>query len=496
MEQPDVFAALALDFIQQLPAQQRKTAAPFSGVLSEQIKLFQPEIEKLQGQIVSHASGDFVAVFRKPFSAVFCAISLHRMFAVLSQALPELERIQLRIGIHADSPSGHEPRAQQHLIDQAHALKELVPGGHIFVSPAVASTIDATFELKPAGRHKLTAAAEPLGIFELIPPPIKPLPTRRIDFLQLRLPLTAALALLIIGGTAYGYVGYTRLTESALALWSQIPLERVQRQLQSLLGFDQGLATPQSPPKEETLEGSDARPAQKELSPTPDRKAVMLLPTTEPEKDAVTTHPLHASSPLSPALAKQLLPVPRLEELERHKVTEPLSLETQASVIIAAGQPQTRKLTQGNSSHTAALSIPKPRPRPAQYSEPTLRQIKLSTVSTMMTRSAEGPVIILPEQVLEQNSRVSPVASSCESLRRAFDRGALVPSVDPGAYKRLLKCQQQKLYYNREKPQRLGTAIANRQRDAGGTTTSGDSGSSGNGASGGKSNGRGNSKGN
>ena len=212
MERPLPAAALALDFIQQLPSEQSETSAPLSGLLTEQINLFELEIEKLGGQITSHASGDFVVLFRESVSAAICAVSLHRMFAALSQGFPELERFQLRIGIHAEASTGDDTQAQQKCIEIAHQLKELVPGGAIFISRFVASTIDKTAlaQVRQAGKHKLAAAPEPLGIFELIPPGIKPLQIRRrSQFAQLRLPLAAALTLFIIGGTSYGYLVQT-----------------------------------------------------------------------------------------------------------------------------------------------------------------------------------------------------------------------------------------------------------------------------------------------
>jgi hypothetical protein len=241
MEQPLPAAALALDFIQQPSPEQSDSSAPFSGPLTEQINLFELEIEKLGGQITSHASGDFVVLFREPVSAAICAVSLHRMFAALSQGFPELERFQLRIGIHAEANAGDDTQAQQKCIEIAHELKELVPGGSIFISRAVASTIDETgpVELRPAGEHKLPAAAEPLGIFELIPSPIKPLAIRRrSQFAQLRLPLAAAVGLLIMGGTSYGYLYQAGAVEwpPALGLWLETARVTAQQQIDSSIG--------------------------------------------------------------------------------------------------------------------------------------------------------------------------------------------------------------------------------------------------------------------
>jgi hypothetical protein len=64
MERLPAVAAIVIDFIQRLPAEQSERAEPLSGVLTEQRRLFEPEIEKYQGLITSHASGELVALFQ------------------------------------------------------------------------------------------------------------------------------------------------------------------------------------------------------------------------------------------------------------------------------------------------------------------------------------------------------------------------------------------------------------------------------------------------
>jgi hypothetical protein len=234
MEQPLAAAALALDFIQQLPSQ---SETPLSGILTRQRKLFEPEIRKNHGQITPHASGDLVALFSKPVSALICALSLHRMFTALSQSLPELENFQLRIGIHSEATTDDDTQAQQKCIEIAHELKELALRGNILVSRAVASTIDETWpvHLRPAGNHKLAAAPKAFAVFELMPPQ-KPLPVIATSrSARVRLPLAAAIGLVIMGGTAYGYLYQSGAVEwpPAPGAWLETARETAQQQLHS-----------------------------------------------------------------------------------------------------------------------------------------------------------------------------------------------------------------------------------------------------------------------
>lgn len=240
MEQPLAAAALALDFVQQLPAH---SGTPLSGILTWQRKLFEPEITKHQGQLTSHASGDFVALFPKPVSAVICALSLHRMFAALSQSMPELKNFQIRIGIHAEASADDDTEAQRKCIAVAHELKERALPGNLLVTRAVASSIDETWpvQMKPAGEHKPAAAAKAFGLFELKPSQLKPLPVIRTSrrFAQMRVPLAAAIGLIILGGTGYGYLYQAGAVEwpPAPGVWLEKARETAQQQIDSSIGF-------------------------------------------------------------------------------------------------------------------------------------------------------------------------------------------------------------------------------------------------------------------
>jgi len=493
MEQSPAIAALALDFIQQLSAEQSETAVPLSGVLTNQRKLFEPEIAKLQGQIVSHASGDFVVLFRKPFSAVICALSLHRMFAALSQALPELEGIQLRIGVHAEDSPNDDMQAQQRCIETAGKLKEQVPGGSIFVSGALAATIAESMpvNLRPVEEHKLAAAVKPFGVFELVPPPLEPLRIKRKRPLaKLQLTLAASLALVITGGAGYGYFFEGNAIEWSSAPWFQTAFEIARQDPDRLIDFSASSASPRTLAPH-TLQSSFSGQAER----------------TEQQAKATG---------LEMPVVRQAQPTPTLlsaapKELDAS--TKPLKSTTEPPATIAAEKHQEQPKPKSESARTAAIFVPKPRARPAQPSQPLGQQAEqgtsalpadpaqtaLGVLGDPPAAQAEGPVTIVPQQPLVQpqgqSSGVAAVPAGCELLRRAFRGGTLVPSADSAAYKLYLKCQRLKINQQREGSVRVAAKPGNQRTNDNGAASGGDTGSGSDSGSGGKSNGRGNGKG-
>jgi len=491
MEQSPAIAALALDFIQQLSAEQSETAVPLSGVLTNQRKLFEPEIEKLQGQIVSHASGDFVVLFRKPFSAVICALSLHRMFAALSQALPELEGIQLRIGVHAEDSPNDDMQAQQRCIETAGKLKEQVPGGSIFISGALVATIAESMpvNLRPVEEHKLAAAVKPFGVFELVPPPLEPLRIKRKRPLaKLQLTLAASLALVITGGAGYGYFFEGNAIEWSSAPWFQTAFEIARQDPDRLIDFSASSASSQTLAPH-TLQSSFSGQAER----------------TEQQAKATG---------LEMPVVRQAQPTPTLlsaapKELDAS--TKPLKSTTEPPATIAAEKHQEQPKPKSESARTAAIFVPKPRARPTKPSQPLGQQAEqgafalpadpdqtaLGVLGDPQAAQAEGPVTIVPQQPLVQpqgqSSGVAAVPAGCELLRRAFHGGVL--SVDSAAYKLFLKCQRLKINQQREGSVRVAAKPGNQRTNDNGAASGGDTGSGSDSGSGGKSNGRGNGKG-
>ncbi len=486
MERLPAVAAIVIDFIQRLPAEQSERAEPLSGVLTEQRRLFEPEIEKYQGLITSHASGELVALFQKPVSAVICAISLHRMYAALSQTVQELDRYQLRIGIHAEANTSDRPQAQQNCIEMARALKERASRESIFISSAVASTIEKAWpvDLKPAGEHKLGATVEPLGVFEVIPPRIKPLRTKR-QFARLRLPLAAALALIIMGGSGYGYLLQTGAIEWLPAPWSETTLRTAQQQV--VLGSRESSANPEVPISgREILQraGSPAEPPL-ETSSTEDREATKTAAADESVKGAAIAieappHPLAMApmqevssavpqrpeeqqqlqkqrkaseegaritllSPEKPAErqgppTQSLSPAPS-NHSELDAPTESVTPKTVPSAAPASRKRQELQEPKSESSLALAVSNPKPRARPAQLSpsptQPAIRQIEqgASPSPASSTKTTLSGMTGLPATQAEDSVTIpSEQPTAQQKIRGESGRvAASVPATKPPA---------------------------------------------------------------
>ena len=383
MEQPLAAAALALDFVQQLPAH---SGTPLSGILTWQRKLFEPEIRKHQGQLTSHASGDFVALFPKPVSAVICALSLHRMFAALSQSMPELKNFQIRIGIHAEASADDDTEAQRKCIAVAHELKERALHGNILVSRAVASTIDETWpvQLKPAGEHKPAAPAKAFGLFELKPSQLKPLPVIRTSrrFAQMRVPLAAAIGLIIMGGTGYGYLYQAGAVEwpPAPGVWLEKARETAQQQIDSSIGSLERRARAIID-REPSISRGDAL-----------QKAAAAIPVEpSPESNAVS-------------IASSEAPLSRGEALQRaaasHWKLRELSESDEIGIASSEGAANSQApISWGDAFQRAAASLWKP-------GEPSPDSVEVSIAA--MDESAEDAAIVQPAKPGSQQSAPLP----------------------------------------------------------------------------------------
>jgi hypothetical protein len=448
MEQPPAAAAIALDLIQQLPSH---SGTPLSGIPAQLRKLFETEIGKHQGQIISHASGALVALFPRPVRAVICAISLHRMFAVLSQSLAELESFRLRIGIHAEATTDDDDtQAQQKCIAVAHELKELAKRGNILVSRAVASRFDETgqVKLRPALEYKPVTAARSFDIFELIPPPIKPLPaietSRRLA--RLRLPLAAAFALFIMSGTGYGYLYQTGAVEwpPAPGLWLEKARKATQQQIDSSIGsLERGVRAivHREPPisrgealqkaaasipiesslKNDAVSIASAKPSlsrgealQKSaasrlepIEPSPSSAAVRIAAMEEPAEDTVVSQPTKPGS-------QQSAPLPERKTARQQHATS----ATEAAVKPKATLP--------------VHEVPVPAPeQPEQQPQPQQQNLKAESTQIAPASALEKPVA--------PQARPAPSVSAAPSEPPAPDPTANSPTAKPES---LLQKQQ------------------------------------------------------
>jgi hypothetical protein len=322
----------------------------------------------------------------------------------------------------------------------------------------------AAVELRPAGEHRLAAAAEPLGIFELIPPPIKPLSIRRrSQFAQLRLPLAAAFTLFIIGGTSYGYLFQKGQIKWPPVLWPETTPEMVQQQPDSPIGFGESSASPETPVLGEEALQRPASPT-KPMEPSPGRRTAKTAATDAPAEDAAIVQPPKPSSqqsspPLEVETAKQQLPrateAPQLptailpgqegspvapQQPEEHQPEQRQKPQEGSSRITAATPPVKPALAQpaqslspapsnqtelepstefhtpqepkGASTRATAIPTPKPRARPAQYTQPLILQTTQGASTAQAPQSSASVRTKLLKT--EQGQSVTPPASQLQ----------------------------------------------------------------------------------
>src|ERR1044072_4305084 len=93
-------AILAADVVGYSAHMERDEAGTFERLRAGRRELFEPEIEKRHGRIFKLMGDGLLAEFSSVVDAVECAVSLQRGLAERNAALPEEQRIEVRIGIN------------------------------------------------------------------------------------------------------------------------------------------------------------------------------------------------------------------------------------------------------------------------------------------------------------------------------------------------------------------------------------------------------------
>src|SRR6188768_853175 len=93
-------AILAADVVGYSALMERDEAGTFDRLKAGRKELFEPEIEKRHGRIFKLMGDGLLAEFSSVVDAVECAVSLQRGLAERNGAVPESERIQVRIGVN------------------------------------------------------------------------------------------------------------------------------------------------------------------------------------------------------------------------------------------------------------------------------------------------------------------------------------------------------------------------------------------------------------
>src|SRR5215471_8134741 len=93
-------AILAADVVGYSRLMEQDEADTFERLRAHRKELFEPEIEQRRGRIFKLMGDGLLAEFASVVDAVECAVVLQREMASRNQGLPDVRRIEVRIGIN------------------------------------------------------------------------------------------------------------------------------------------------------------------------------------------------------------------------------------------------------------------------------------------------------------------------------------------------------------------------------------------------------------
>ena len=203
-------AILAADVVGYSALMERDEAGTFERLKAGRKELFEPEIARHHGRIFKLMGDGLLAEFGSVVDAVECAVSLQRGLAERNAAVPEDQRIQVRIGINLGEVIVEGDDRYGEGVNVAARLEQLAEPGGICVSGKVAQggREEARLRLRADGRaegqeHR-RAGAGLSGEARWTRPP--PRPARRARFRAAHALAAAALILLVLLGAAGGLV--------------------------------------------------------------------------------------------------------------------------------------------------------------------------------------------------------------------------------------------------------------------------------------------------
>ncbi|RWP59578.1 MAG: adenylate/guanylate cyclase domain-containing protein [Mesorhizobium sp.] len=163
-------AILAADVVGYSTLMERDEAGTFERLRAGRKDLFEPEIARHHGQIFKLMGDGMLAEFGSVVDAVECAVSLQRGLAERNAAVPEDQRIRVRIGINLGEVIVEGEDRYGEGVNVAARLQQLADPGGICVSAKVAREVEKklAFGFEPLGEQKVKNIAEPVQAFRVI----------------------------------------------------------------------------------------------------------------------------------------------------------------------------------------------------------------------------------------------------------------------------------------------------------------------------------------
>ena len=192
-------AILAADVVGYSALMEADEAGTHERLKAGRKELFEPEIARHHGRVFKVMGDGMLAEFGSVVDAVECAVALQRGLAERNAAMPEDQRIQVRIGINLGEVIVEGEDRYGEGVNIATRLEQLAEPGGIYVSGKVAKEVEKrlAFGFEPMGEQKVKNIAEPVSVFRI---KLDGTPARRLGPLpsQRAWPWAAAIAAVVL----------------------------------------------------------------------------------------------------------------------------------------------------------------------------------------------------------------------------------------------------------------------------------------------------------
>jgi adenylate cyclase len=218
-------AILAADVVGYSALMERDEAGTFNRLKADRTELFEPGIGRHHGRIFKVMGDGLLAEFGSVVEAVECAAALQRGMAERNVALPDDERIAVRIGINLGEVIVEGEDRYGDGVNVASRLEQLAEAGGIVVSGKVMREVEGKLPLafESMGEQRVKNIAEPIAAYRVVLGPIGAA-SRMSGRREGRRPqrhVIAVLALLIAALAVGGWYGFLRPGEVAVPVDGQ-----------------------------------------------------------------------------------------------------------------------------------------------------------------------------------------------------------------------------------------------------------------------------------
>ena len=173
-------------------------------------------IEQHRGRIVDATGDNLLAEFASVVDAVTCAVAIQQKLAERNAGLPEIRKMQFRIGVNLGDVVAEGDRIYGDGVNIAARMEGLASGGGICISGNVYDQVKNKLEFgyEYAGEHAVKNIIEPVRVYRVL---LKPEAFGKLvgdkQPLLSRWHLAAVVIVLVIGAAAF-WIYYMRLTPS------------------------------------------------------------------------------------------------------------------------------------------------------------------------------------------------------------------------------------------------------------------------------------------